>query len=623
MRGLAKIATWNHALVGLTVLGSSAAGLAGVFTRQWTEVFDAKTVVVQPAGTDGLKITEYVDMNFGVAKDKHGYQRTIPNDFGTPTDITASSPDAPADLDVVTFRNDTRVRLGSANVNVTGQHRYVLDYTLPEARLSSIGLALDVIGTDDTMPTKRFEVIITGLELDNPQCSAGGTGTTGGCRLLPTTIGGQPAYRAVLEPLSARHGITVRGRVLGRTTPASVPVPALAERERIIRPDIAALMLALGGGTAALVYFLARNAGKNEVAGAAAADAAYGGASPFDRLPPPSGWSEARSAWLPPELTDHAATEPPRRGPVHKVTDAQLARMATVEFVPPRGIEPWEGQAILAERHDNATVGAWFSGLAARDVVDISNESGKTVITLGPQAGSLRGAEASALAAAFGDRDQITLGKYDARFAGAWRQVASLQRQRLASSGYWNSFGPSGLGGAAGATALASIGVLVLALGALGYLAVKLQMTSWLGAAVVAIVAGGIAAALMYRVLLPARSVVGSALALRTESFRRFLHASEGKHVQWAWNNGLLREYSAWAVALGEADAWSQAMAASGVVPPEEMHRGPMVVYYGGPSFTQTTTKPSSSGGGGGGGFGGGFSGSVGGGGGGGSSGSW
>ena len=44
----------------------------------------------------------------------------------------------------------------------------------------------------------------------------------------------------------------------------------------------------------------------------------------------------------------------------------------------------------------------------------------------------------------------------------------------------------------------------------------------------------------------------GSALALRTESFRRFLAASEGRHVQWAWEHGLLREYSAWAVALGD-----------------------------------------------------------------------
>ena len=56
--------------------------------------------------------------------------------------------------------------------------------------------------------------------------------------------------------------------------------------------------------------------------------------------------------------------------------------------------------------------------------------------------------------------------------------------------------------------------------------------------------------------MLSVRSAQGSALALRTESFRRFLHASEAQHVEWAWKHDLIREYSGWAVALGEADAW-------------------------------------------------------------------
>ncbi|MCB9381923.1 MAG: hypothetical protein H6513_14655 [Acidimicrobiaceae bacterium] len=54
-----------------------------------------------------------------------------------------------------------------------------------------------------------------------------------------------------------------------------------------------------------------------------------------------------------------------------------------------------------------------------------------------------------------------------------------------------------------------------------------------------------------YLPLLPVRSVQGSALAIRVESFRRFLLASEGKHVDWAWQRGSCGEYTAWAVALG------------------------------------------------------------------------
>jgi uncharacterized membrane protein len=136
------------------------------------------------------------------------------------------------------------------------------------------------------------------------------------------------------------------------------------------------------------------------------------------------------------------------------------------------------------------------------------------------------------------------------------------------------------------------------------------------------IVVPAVAAYAVYRTLLPARSAVGSALALRTESFRRFLADSEGQHVEWAWKNGLLREYSAWAVALGAADAWGRALEHSNVPDDAMGINSPLLVYWMAPSFASSHIAPSSSGGGGG--FGGGFSGgSVGGGGGGGSSGSW
>jgi hypothetical protein len=55
----------------------------------------------------------------------------------------------------------------------------------------------------------------------------------------------------------------------------------------------------------------------------------------------------------------------------------------------------------------------------------------------------------------------------------------------------------------------------------------------------------------------------GSALWLRVESFRRFLAASEAHHADEAAKRGVLREYTAWAVALGELDGWSRSVAAS------------------------------------------------------------
>ena len=49
----------------------------------------------------------------------------------------------------------------------------------------------------------------------------------------------------------------------------------------------------------------------------------------------------------------------------YRVPDSRLADLATIEFVPPRGIEPWQAAALLTERVDDDTVSAWFSEMIA------------------------------------------------------------------------------------------------------------------------------------------------------------------------------------------------------------------------------------------------------------------
>jgi uncharacterized membrane protein YgcG len=198
-------------------------------------------------------------------------------------------------------------------------------------------------------------------------------------------------------------------------------------------------------------------------------------------------------------------------------------------------------------------------------------------------------------------------------------------QQSIATSGYWKRLPP----GASGAGCLGSLSgpaIVFLAIWVfIGFGSVLSAgfglFRSPIGGIIFGIRVPAAAAAAVYHTLLPARSAAGSALALRTESFRRFLAASEGRHVEWAWQHGVLREYSAWAVALGTADTWQRAMEATSI-PPAELSTGPLLLWTMAPSFHSGFTPPSSSGGGGFGG-GGGFSGSVGGGGGGGSSGSW
>ena len=60
-------------------------------------------------------------------------------------------------------------------------------------------------------------------------------------------------------------------------------------------------------------------------------------------------------------------------------------------------------------------------------------------------------------------------------------------------------------------------------------------------AVAVAVLAVALVSYLVYRTMLPSRTATGSALTLRTESFRRFLEGSEGRHVEWAWDRGVVR----------------------------------------------------------------------------------
>ena len=309
-------------------------------------------------------------------------------------------------------------------------------------------------------------------------------------------------------------------------------------------------------------------------------------------------------------------------GPVRLVADEDMDKLATTEFVPPAGIEPWQGAVALRERIDNNTVGAWFSGLAAHGVLTIERVDDTVgVAALVPNYAEAGALDAGPVAHLFAGRSQIVLGKYSKSFAAAWTEVRTMQDRWIHESGWWKRLAPRGGIGASFLPFLL-IGFAFLMVGGttLGSIVGIFRnpiVAVLAGIAVVAATAAG-----AYATLLPARSTTGSAVALRTESFRRFLAASEGQHVEWAWKHGLLREYSAWAVALGTADTWQRALAGS-QVPPAEYVGGPLLVYSMAPSFGSSYTAPSSSGGSGFGGGGGFSGGSVGGGGGGGSSGSW
>lgn len=565
------------------------------------ERFDAKQITIVPSGADGVRIREVVDRDFG-DEDRHGYERIIPDDFGEPTEITASSPDADASVSVagtlVLSGSATRIRLGDPDRTYSGQHRYVLAYTLPSALISTRRLALDIIDSGEDFETDRFEVVVSGMTLADTRCNVGTRDAVGGCTLTAEPDG---TYRVVFSPLHAGDGITIGGTITAVAEGALPPVPAPPRYRSNDRGRLALILVLVGLAAAGVVFTVAKRRGRNEVFSGGAAEAAFG------QLPSPGGLG------LP--------VAPP---PTMLVSDAKMDEMATTEFAPPRGLDPWQGSVLLNERIDDTTVGAWFSALAAREAITLTQRDDKLVIGVGRRRSELDPSNSALVDQFLHGRDELTLGSYDEHFAGAWAAIKAQQGAAIQASGWWKRRAPKpGLTAASGP--VAAIVILVVILFFLGGSVVS-AIVGVFRTLPLAVVFGAIVPGFMayccYATLLPVRSATGSALALLTESFRRFLAASEGQHVEWAWKQGLLREYSAWAVSLGAADAWEKALTHSNVPPSEYVSANPLLISSLAHSFATSHTVPSSSGssGGGGGGFSGG---SVGGGGGGGSSGSW
>ena len=332
MAGLGSFATWRHVVVGAVVVAGPVLALAGCLGEPYEpEGFDAKQIVVTPEGADGVRIREVVDQDFGTFG-SHGYERSIPNDFGVPTDVEATSPDAPAD---VTWCPTPARSTGDAHPHRRpgrhGQRAAPLRADLHAARRPAVErqLFLDIIDPGEPFATDDFEVVVTGLDARRPAVRRGDAGAAGGCSSSPTAT----RYRAELGPLDAGEGVTISGGIVAalrgaaRRRAAAARPRASEGSTRAARPRRCCRS---ARPAPAAVFAVARRRGRNEVYAGGAADAAFGGA----HLPPPG--------------------SPPLA--VTYVADDRMGDLATTEFEPPRGIAPWQGQVLLRERIDADTV---------------------------------------------------------------------------------------------------------------------------------------------------------------------------------------------------------------------------------------------------------------------------
>ena len=528
------------------------------------------------------EVVEVIDYDFGSRK-RHGILRQLP-DVSTNAPYTVESPTAPDQFQVLPWWLGTELRVGDPQSTISNRHRYTITY--PHTGLvEGDRVGWNAVGDGWTVPISDVEIHLTAdRELSDVDCATGATGATGGCSAEALGPGHVVVHH---DKVDSGEFLTIYATLGGPVVPDFVAAPSGTAPDPGTgwkAPAVIAALAALLG--AAALSPLIRRAGREWMWEGGTVNAAFG-------------------------PDDEAA-------PQLRVDHTELREMTTIEFEPPRDMSAAVGGVVHLERvHDDHKM-AWLLESAIREEIVLDPQEERPTIRRGPA--SANTTVGKVLDGMFGGSSVIDLRKYNATFASGWSHLSDELEAWRRSSGLWDDQGRQRRGRAIGLGALAIlVGGALLAFGA--------AMSNRTGAGWYPLVAlgGGIAgfgiAGVVRSWELRVRTAAGSGAWIRIESFRRFLHDSEAQHVERAAEMGLLRQYTAWAVALGEVDRWENAVEAAAAEPGSTVGTyrhtnfvlaAPMITR----AVSTASTAPSSSGGGAGGG-------GAGGGGGGGGGGSW
>ncbi len=589
--GVRSAHTWSVAYKGrrrfdrvlLTVGGLALAGVAAAATA----IGDGERITryrtsaeLGPSGE--AAVIEVIDYDFGVS-DRHGIFRDVPG-LGGGAPIEVESATAPDQFIVEYIGFGSRIRIGDPDATIDGRHRYSISY--PIGVVGEDGLiSWNAVGDQWPVSIGDVEVeLLAANELINLRCSQGSSGTWDGC----TVTQPEPGRLVVTaDKLSEGEGITVsaaRGPALGAAPASTIELAdggPFDPGSGIGLPALAAGALALvaaAGGSA-----LVRRNGKEMVWAGGSADAAFG-----------------------PQYGEDFA--------VRRVDHDELDALASTEFAPPKELSAWQGGILHREQVDSDHQSAWLLERAIAGEIEIEGTGDDLVLHLNP----VDSPEHRILDTMFAGRSKVALGTYDKQFASGWDVLTSSLNRWYDDSPYWDAEGERRRRRVLGWGFVPLIMGVIVAI-VFSVLAGRMG-AAWIAGVAVGGAIFGVGLAMITRSWeLRVRTPQGSGLWILVESFRRFIEKSDAQHVEAAAEQGLLRDYTAWAVALGEAQRWADAIEEARVEHPERysndvVHFAAIAPHLGGAvSSTNTAPQSSSSGGGG----------SVGGGGGGGGGGSW
>ncbi len=571
-----------------------------VFAGTWAVAFLSRpehvvrlTAQAAVAGNGSAQVSETIDYRFsGTAR--HGIYRDVPGLAADTPGITATDNGRPAQ--VLTTSNEiavpnAHIRIGDPGHTISGDHAYLVTYPLPTVIAVNGNLDWNGVGTGWGVDIDRSDLDVSGpWTWIDPTCQQGIEGSTTACTVTQPEPGLLTVHVGHLGP---HEGVTVeagRGAALAAAPalPAVAPVrwPPLGTSPFVTAAVAALVFLAAALALRAVLERL----GRDEVVGAGATDVAFAEAS---------------------------------TGSVRRVSAHELAGMASIEFAPPADLTAWQGGLLCSEEVLDAHKVAWLLEAAIAGHLELDEHEGEVTLTrqaerptppvVAPGRPAAPGGEVETLLdQGFAGRPAITLGSYDPSFSAMWKRLGADLTDWMTTSPLWEARSRRRQRTARLVGALAALGGLAgIAAGA--FAVARLGSAFLTLVAMAGLVAGLGVAAMSAGFELMVRTPQGSGLWVRVESFRRFLHDSEGPQAEEAAKRGVLRQYTAWAIALDEVHHWSKAVEAAGAQIGNVDRAGLGYVYLAPALVSSTRTAsvaPHSSGAGGvGGGVGGGFGG--------------
>jgi hypothetical protein len=457
-------------------------------------------------------------------------------------DVTASSPDAPADVDVQEQGSITHIRIGTPDTTVSGTKTYVLDYTVRGAfnRITTTSEADD--GTS-VPPHDELYWNITGDEWDVPienasvtvnapaaatsaVCYRGARGRTDTCSATP----GQSSTFSTTA-LQPRQGMTILLAYPTGTVTDATPIIEDAPKTGIaqltdVNPMFAALAVALLGLLAGGMAWLVHKRGR---------DSRFVGLTPG--LLPAAGETGAAVA----AVTRHD-------------------RNVAVQFSPPKGMRPGQIGTLVDERANPVDVTATIIDLAVRGNLRIEEvprtppdepvTDWRLVVVLPAPAEQLLPYEMALLQAIFKGRNEVTMSALKNTFASDLHATQMRLYDDVTERG-WFFGNPNSVRNSyrTGGIALAALGFAVAFFGtpAIGGSAALVAAALFIGGLVVLALAGR----------MPARTATGSAILAQAQGFQLYLTTAEADQIRFEEGQDLFSRYLPYAIVFGVAERWA------------------------------------------------------------------